>query len=222
MARTGTCHFQSIYTQAERVSYGQWRELVLAIWKCVDTGWKRSNHSHNHNQWLLTITITITIIVTIAMTIFNASWGRVSGKNPFLPFPRGKNQFLPLDNGKNRFLPLENGKNWFLPPICVQSGKNCGKNQVLANFFMSKLARTVARTIFKLYRDNFTNAFKYFLPFASPPCLASWWKTWGKQLFRQTLKEMLIDSNNSPNTIFSSKYGKFSNKKAPDKSAINF
>ena len=90
--------------------------------------------SSSHNQWLLTITITITIIVTIAITIFNASWGRASGKNQFLPFSCGKNQFLPLDNGKNRFLPLENGKNWFLPRICDQSGKNCGKNQVLATF----------------------------------------------------------------------------------------
>ena len=49
-------------------------------------------------------------------------------------FQSGKNQFLPLDNGKNRFLPFENGKNWFLPRICDQSGKNCGKNQVLATF----------------------------------------------------------------------------------------
>ena len=50
----------------------------------------------------------------------------------------GKNRFLPLENGKNWFLPLENGKNWFLPHRLEQSGKNCGKNQVLATFFGKK------------------------------------------------------------------------------------
>ena len=31
MARTGSCHFQSVSRQAELASYGEWQEPVLAI-----------------------------------------------------------------------------------------------------------------------------------------------------------------------------------------------
>ena len=33
MARTGSCHFESVSRQAETVSYGEWQELVLATFK---------------------------------------------------------------------------------------------------------------------------------------------------------------------------------------------
>ena len=46
--------------------------------------------------------------------------------------------FLEFKSGKNQFLPHKCGKYWFLPSVRNWSGKNRGKNQVLATFFMKK------------------------------------------------------------------------------------
>ena len=52
MARTGSCHCQRVSAQAELVSYGEWQEPVLAIFKGSRDRLKREVMGNGKNRFL--------------------------------------------------------------------------------------------------------------------------------------------------------------------------
>ena len=97
MARTGSCHFESVSTQAERGSYGEWQELVLAILEMART-------NSCHLKMARTGSCHFKSVSTQAERGSYGEW-----QEPVLAIfkvCRHQLNWVVMGSGKNRFLPF--------------------------------------------------------------------------------------------------------------------
>ena len=64
MARTSSCHFQSISRQAETPSYGKWQEPVLAIFK-----WQEPLLATSKRQFKVVMVLVVVIVMVFVMVM---------------------------------------------------------------------------------------------------------------------------------------------------------
>ena len=62
MARTGSCHFESVSRQADTVSYGEWQEPVLAIREMART-------ISCHMVMVMVMAMVMVMVIVLVMTM---------------------------------------------------------------------------------------------------------------------------------------------------------
>ena len=69
MARTGSCHFESVSRQAETVSYGEWQEPVLAIFKCQKLVLAILKLCHMVMVMVMVMAMVMVMVIVLVMTM---------------------------------------------------------------------------------------------------------------------------------------------------------